>query len=143
MKYQHILDFWFSDEAQPFWFEKNSDFDALIHKKFYQIHQKASQVELWTWRTNIQGRLAEIIILDQFSRNLFRDSPQAFLQDPLALAIAQEAVLLGLDQQLPEKQRCFLYLPFMHSESKLIHETALELFTRLGNANNLEFEKKA
>ena len=84
----------------------------------------------------------EIIVLDQFSRNLFRDSPQAFAQDSLALALAQEAISLNLDQQLSPEQRAFLYMPFMHSESKLIHEFALKLFQRLGNPTNLEFEKK-
>ncbi|EAO7613966.1 DUF924 domain-containing protein, partial [Salmonella enterica] len=94
------------------------------------------------WRKTAEGRLAEIIVLDQFSRNLFRDSPQAFAQDSLALALAQEAISLNLDQQLSPEQRAFLYMPFMHSESKLIHEFALKLFQRLGNPTNLEFEKK-
>ena len=81
-------------------------------------------------------------MLDQFSRNLFREDPRAFAQDGLALALAQEAISLQLDQQLSPKQRSFLYLPFMHSESKLIHEFALKLFQRLGNETNLAFEKK-
>ncbi len=68
--------------------------------------------------------------------------PQAFAQDSLALALAQEAISLNLDQQLSPEQRAFLYMPFMHSESKLIHEFALKLFQRLGNPTNLEFEKK-
>ena len=105
-------------------------------------HQQAAQAELWGWRKTAEGRLAEIIVLDQFSRNLFRDSPQAFAQDSLALALAQEAISLNLDQQLSPEQRAFLYMPFMHSESKLIHEFALKLFQRLGNPTNLEFEKK-
>ena len=86
--------------------------------------------------------MAEIIVLDQFSRNIYRDQAQAFAYDSLALALAQEAISLQLDAQLSPEQRSFLYMPFMHSESKLMHEYALKLFQRLGNEINLSFEKK-
>ncbi|EAM8864593.1 DUF924 domain-containing protein, partial [Salmonella enterica] len=121
---------------------QSHEFDQSIAQQFMSTHQQAARAELWGWRKTAEGRLAEIIVLDQFSRNLFRDSPQAFAQDSLALALAQEAISLNLDQQLSPEQRAFLYMPFMHSESKLIHEFALKLFQRLGNPTNLEFEKK-
>lgn len=142
MNYQEILDFWFSEKTQPLWFAKSDEFDQLICKNFKNIHQQASQAELWQWRNTAEGRLAEIIVLDQFSRNLYRDSAQAFAQDALALALAQEAIRLGLDKQLTEDYRKFLYMPFMHSESKIIHEQALKLFQDLGNPINLDFEIK-
>lgn len=142
MNYQDILDFWFDSKTQPLWFAKNDDFDQQIQHKFRDIHQRAAQAELWSWRRSPEGRLAEIIVLDQFSRNLFRDQAQAFAQDALALALAQEAISLDLDQQLSPEQRSFLYMPFMHSESKQIHEFALKLFQRLGNPLNLDYEKK-
>ena len=142
MNYQDILDFWFHADSQPLWFSQSHEFDQSIAQQFMSTHQQAAQAELWGWRKTAEGRLAEIIVLDQFSRNLFRDSPQAFAQDSLALALAQEAISLNLDQQLSPEQRAFLYMPFMHSESKLIHEFALKLFQRLGNPTNLEFEKK-
>lgn len=142
MNYQDILNFWFSPETQPYWFAKSDDFDQSLATKFSDIHAKAAAAELWSWRSNADGRLAEIIVLDQFSRNLFRDSPRAFAQDSLALALAQEAIGLDLDKQLSPEQRSFLYMPFMHSESKHIHEFALKLFQRLGNPVNLEFEIK-
>ncbi|WP_313043465.1 DUF924 family protein [Acinetobacter sp.] len=142
MNYQDILEFWFNPENQPNWFAKSNNFDVLIEKKFKDIHQAASQAELWQWRTTAEGRLAEIIVLDQFSRNLFRDSGLAFAQDALALALAQEAIAQGLDLQLSPEQRSFLYMPFMHSESTKIHQSALKLFEQLGNPINLEFEKK-
>ncbi|WP_180170918.1 DUF924 family protein [Acinetobacter sp. YH12027] len=142
MNYQDILEFWFNPENQPNWFAKSNNFDVLIEKKFKDIHQAASQAELWQWRTTAEGRLAEIIVLDQFSRNLFRDSSLAFAQDALALALAQEAIAQGLDLQLSPEQRSFLYMPFMHSESTKIHQSALKLFEQLGNPINLEFEKK-
>ncbi|HBU89061.1 MAG TPA: DUF924 domain-containing protein, partial [Acinetobacter sp.] len=100
------------------------------------------QAELWSWRKTAEGRLAEIIVLDQFSRNIYRDQPESFAYDSLALALAQETISLQLDAQLNPEQRSFLYMPFMHSESKLIHEFALKLFQRLGNEINLSFEKK-
>ncbi|MEN8991147.1 DUF924 family protein [Avibacterium paragallinarum] len=142
MNYQDILEFWFNPENQPNWFAKSNNFDVLIEKKFKDINQAASQAELWQWRTTAEGRLAEIIVLDQFSRNLFRDSGLAFAQDALALALAQEAIAQGLDLQLSPEQRSFLYMPFMHSESTKIHQSALKLFEQLGNPINLEFEKK-
>jgi uncharacterized protein (DUF924 family) len=142
MNYQNILDFWFSEKTQPLWFAKSDEFDASIQQNFKNIHQQASQSELWKWRETPEGRLAEIIVLDQFSRNLYRDSALAFAQDPLALALAQEAISLGLDKELTEDYRKFLYMPFMHSESKIIHEQALALFEALGNPVNLDFEKK-
>ena len=142
MNYPDVLDFWFNPETQPLWFAKSDDFDALIKQNFYDIHQKAAQAELWSWRKTVEGRLAVIIVLDQFSRNLFRDQAQSFAQDPLALALAQEAISLDLDKQLSPEQRTFLYMPFMHSESKLIHEFALKLFQRLNNPLNLDYEKQ-
>lgn len=142
MNYQDVLDFWFHADHQPFWFSESLEFDQHIAQQFMSIHQQAARGELWCWRKSIAGRLAEIIVLDQFSRNLFRDSPQAFAQDPLALALAQETISLDLDKQLSPEQCSFLYMPFMHSESRLIHEYALELFQHLGNPVNLEFEKK-
>ena len=141
MNYQNILDFWFNPETQPLWFVKNDDFDELINQKFRDIHQQAAQAELWSCRKTAEGRLAEIIVLDQFSRNLFRDQAQAFAHDALALTLAQEAISQDLDKQLSPDQRAFLYMPFMHSESKLIHEFALKLFQRLGNQMNLDYEK--
>ena len=142
MNYQEVIDFWFNPETQPHWFAKSDAFDQILRDRFKHVLEQARQCELWSWRENAEGRLAEIIVLDQFSRNLFRDSPQSFAQDPLSLALAQECLNLGLDKKLNFEQRPFLYMPFMHSESKLMHEHALNLFEDLGNPINLEFEKK-
>lgn len=142
MQAQDIINFWFAPEHQSLWFAKSDEFDIKIRDKFHTIHNQATQAELWSWRQTPEGRLAEIIVLDQFSRNLYRDQAQAFAYDSLALALSQEAISLQLDAQLSPEQRSFLYMPFMHSESKLIHEFALKLFQRLGNEINLNFEKK-
>lgn len=142
MNYQDVLDFWFAPDHTNFWFAKDPLFDDEIRTQFSTVHQQATQAELWSWRQTPEGRLAEIIVLDQFSRNLYRDQAQAFAQDSMALALAQEAITQQLDAQLSPEQRSFLYMPFMHSESKLIHEFALKLFQKLGNEINLSFEKK-
>ena len=142
MQAQDILDFWFDPNHRSLWFAKSDAFDDKIREQFQIIHQQASQAELWSWRKTPEGRLAEIIVLDQFSRNIYRDQAQEFTYDSLALALAQEAISLQLDAQLSPEQRSFLYMPFMHSESKLMHEYALKLFQRLGNEINLSFEKK-
>lgn len=142
MNYQDILNFWFAPETQPFWFKKSETFDQSLTDQFSDILTQAAQAELWSWRQHAEGRLAEIIVLDQFSRNIYRDTPQAFSQDALALALAQETISLGLDQSLNATQRSFLYMPFMHSESAKIHQHALALFEQLGNPINLDFEIK-
>lgn len=140
--YQSVIDFWFNQLEQKQWFIKDTELDNLIRQKFESIHRQARQGELEHWRQSAEGALAEIILLDQFSRNIYRDTAKAFAFDGLALVLAQEAIRRELDNQLSEQQRAFLYMPFMHSESKLIHQTAVELYTRLGNPVNLEFEMK-
>lgn len=140
MQAQMIMDFWFKETTPAQWFGKSDAFDQLLKQRFTNLHQQASAGELFSWRSSAEGRLAEIIVLDQFSRNMYRDVPRAFAQDATALVLAQEAIALGLDQQLDQNQKAFLYMPYMHSESKIIHELALQLFTQLGNENNLKFE---
>lgn len=138
---QDVLNFWFKESSPEQWFSKSDLFDQRIHTHFFELHQQASAGELFGWRTTAQGRLAEILVLDQFSRNLYRDAAHAFAQDSMALVLAQEAVALGLDTQLNQTERAFLYMPYMHSESRRIHEEALLLFTQLGNPDNLHFEQ--
>ena len=140
MQYNDILDFWFVETAPSQWFATDDTFDAEIKSRFGDLHRQAIECELWDWRQQADGRLAEIIVLDQFSRNIFRDSPQAFAQDAVALALAQEAIACGDDGKLPSTQRAFLYMPFMHSESPLIHQRAVELFSQPGLEFNLKFE---
>ena len=142
MPYQQVLDFWFNDDTRPFWFAKSDDFDQHLRTRFGKILQQAEQAELWQWRSSAEGRLAEILVLDQFSRNIYRNTPAAFAQDAQALSLAQEAIAQGLDQALTAEQRSFLYLPFMHSESAVVHVEALKLFEALANPHNLDYEIK-
>jgi uncharacterized protein (DUF924 family) len=137
-----VLDFWFIELGREAWFAKSDTVDAQIKDRFEATHIAACACELSRWRVDAVGRLAEIIVLDQFSRNLFRDSALAFSADPMALALAQEAIDRGFDQKLLIEQRAFLYMPFMHSESPLIHTRAEALFSASGLEFNLEFERK-
>jgi len=142
LKYQDIISFWFEEVEQAQWWVKDIDFDKHIIDKFIDNHSAAVCCELFSWRTTPEGRLAEIIILDQFSRNMFRDTPQSFAFDSLALTLSQEAISIGADLQLNQVQRSFLYMPFMHSESLLIHEVAVSLYKNNGVQANLDFEIK-
>lgn len=140
--YQDVLSFWFEEIDRSLWWTKDNAFDQTIIKRFGDIHKKAVCCELFEWRSSSQGRLAEIIVLDQFSRNMYRDTALSFANDPMALALAQEAITVGADQELDAVQRSFLYMPFMHSESLAIHEYAEKLFRDHGSQNNLDFELK-
>jgi uncharacterized protein (DUF924 family) len=140
--YGEILSFWFEEIDHSKWWAKDDDFDKGLIQRFTAVHARASRCELFEWRACAQGRLAEIIVLDQFSRNMFRGSPLSFAQDPLALALAQEAISAQADMALSRVQRNFLYMPFMHSESLKIHEAAMDLFRNNGIESSIDFEMR-
>jgi uncharacterized protein (DUF924 family) len=140
MKPQEILHFWFEELTAKQDFVKDAALDEAIRTRFGDTLEAAAKCELFAWRATAEGRLAEIIVLDQFSRNVYRDTPHAFGQDALALVLAQELVASTQDRSLPEAQRVFAYMPYMHSESALVHAQATVLFTQLGIEGNLNFE---
>ena len=140
MGYSDVINFWFNEITPKQWWKKDARLDATIKQRFSGLHSSAGKGELYEWRNEPLGRLAEIIVLDQFSRNIHRDTPLAFASDSMALCLSQEAIRTGDDLELPNDKRCFCYMPFMHSESKKIHEIAVKLFTDLGDASNLNYE---
>lgn len=140
MNYQDIYDFWFTQLQPEQWWKKDVAVDSYITTNFKTLHQQANRGELFQWRKTPKGRLAEIILLDQFSRNMFRGSSRAFASDSLALILAQEAISIGVEKELTAVERSFIYMPFMHSESLLIHDQAVQLFTQNGLQSNLDFE---
>ncbi len=142
MDYQDIIDFWFVECKPQQWFAQSDAFDALITERFLPMHDRASRGECFDWRDSIDGRLAEIIVLDQFSRNIYRHTAKAFAQDIQALTLAQEAVSLGIDRQLEFTERSFLYMPYMHSESSIVHDEAERLYRQLNQQDNYHFELK-
>lgn len=155
-----VLKFWFDKANEPYWFLADDKFDQTIADRFGEIWQAAKQGECSHWRrteehsdidtytssdhltTNLAGRLAEIIVLDQFSRNLCRKQASAFAQDNMALVLAQEAIHQPTFNDLPWQWRQFMIMPFMHSESAVIHERYLPLFEQLDDAETLDFEHR-
>ena len=137
-----ILHFWFTELNDAQRFAKDEALDARLRQRFEATLRAAIAGELYEWRRTALGRLAEIVVLDQFSRNIYRDTPAAFSQDAQALALAQELISRGLDQDVPTAQRAFAYMPYMHSESLLIHQQALALFSQTGLEGSLAFEHK-
>lgn len=135
-----IIEFWFREIDRKLWFKKDPDFDRLLRDRFLATHTAAAMGELSEWRRSTDGALAEIIVLDQFSRNLFRDRAEAFAWDGMALVLAQEAIRRGLQKEMIPEQKAFLYMPFMHSESKAVHQQAEQLFREPGLEANYEFE---
>lgn len=137
---EQVLTFWFEELQPGQWWKKDPELDEQIRERFTPLHRQAMAGELFSWRKTASGSLAEVIVLDQFSRNIYRDLPASFAADPLALALAQAAIDKGFDAQLAPERRSFLYMPYMHSESGIIHNEAVRLFTALGNQNSLDFE---
>ena len=151
-----VLEFWFAKENEPYWFIADDNFDKQIKDKFSKIWQAAIQGECVHWRRgeqqttsaiddkdnliiNLAGRLAEIIVLDQFSRNLCRGQACAFDQDKMALVLAQEAICQSDFDTLPMPWRKFMIMPFMHSESAVIHQHYFPLFKQLNEPVTLDF----
>ena len=113
---QDILSFWFDETDREKWFVKDPAFDAVIGARFGEDHRRAAAGGHDAWRDTADGCLALIILLDQFSRNLHRDSRLAFACDPRARAVAHRVLDHGFDRDMAQIRRVFLYLPFEHSE---------------------------
>lgn len=140
MQAKDILDFWFIELDEKQRFAKLETLDRAMDQRFGGALKAAILGELYLWRVTPEGRLAEILLLDQFSRNMFRGSPKSFAQDPQALTLAQEMIASGYDQQLSLDYRRFAYMPYMHSESILVHGLAVSLFSQPGMEGTLAFE---
>ena len=136
---KEVIRFWFEELKPEDWFKKSEALDQEMRERFEELYWKASRGELFHWRATAEGRLAEILLLDQIPRNIFRGTAQAFATDSLALVLAQEGLTQA--QEFPVVQRGFFYMPFMHSESLTIHEEALHLFDQPGLEKRLKYEK--
>ena len=140
--YQSVLQFWFQEISPAQWWKVDAEFDRLIAERFSEIHRRATRSELFEWRAEPAGRLAEVIVLDQFSRNMYRGDPRAFAADTMALALAQEAVASRADLALSIEERAFLYMPYTHSESRAIHVQAERLFSSLDLPDSDESQRR-
>ncbi|MBD2625702.1 DUF924 family protein [Trichormus variabilis] len=139
-KAKTILEFWFGHPDEPnygkpqkFWFSKQPDVDKEISTRFIEDYQKAATGYLDDWINTPDTCLALILLLDQFPRNIFRDTPEAFATDWEALSAAQHAVAQGYDRQLLPVQRWFIYLPFEHSENLAHQRQSVKLFQQLSH----------
>ncbi len=128
-----VFDFWFEECGQEERFRGDAEFDQMLRDRFLDAHTRANKVEFASWRATPQGRVAEIVLLDQFSRNMFRGQPTAFASDALACKLAKEALEAGADKMLPQSQRLFLYLPLEHSENAEDQDLSVKYFATLEN----------
>ena len=135
-----VLAFWFGPpdaadygQARAAWFRKDDAFDAQIRARFLAEVEAAIAGQLGDWAANPPGALALFILLDQFPRNLFRNTARAFAGDAIALALAERVVEQGWDRKLLPVERVFVYLPFEHSESLADQERSIALFTALAD----------
>lgn len=142
MNYEDVLLFWFSRTSKDKWFKNDQAFDEEIRRLFGRCWASACRGELFTWRENLYGRLAEIIVLDQFSRNLNRQSCIAWQQDGMALILAQETLNIEGWEHLTLDEKGFMLMPWMHSESVIIHEKAVELFAQLKGGSYAQSERE-
>lgn len=137
-----VLTFWFVEHGEADWFGTKAEFDAELASRFTATHAWVAAGNASAWRANPSGRLAEIIVLDQFSRQLYRKRPEAFATDPLALDLARQLVATGGDLTLEPRRRMFAYLPYMHSEDLAVHAEAAPLFAAFGDEKFSDFERR-
>ena len=135
-----ILHFWFEELDPKMHFTKSTELDQIIRDQFLETHISIRNGQTEVWRKTPEGRLAEVIVLDQFSRNMFRDTAQAFATDELALKLAMAAVKNGDDRKFDLQKRVYFYMPYMHSEDRKVHEHAVQLFSQKGLEYSLKFE---
>ena len=141
-KPQDVLDFWLAPSTREKWFVKEAAFDEEIRRNFLAAHEAAADGKLDGWLASRDGALALVILLDQFPRNMFRDTPRAFATDPKAREVATLAIARGYDLELDaEDQRMLFYLPLEHSEDLADQNRCVELV--LARASGSEFPQYA
>ncbi len=153
VQFEEVLEFWFGrpdseDYGQPrqVWFRKNEEFDREVKSRFLSIYQQAVEGELQHWEETAEGCLALIILFDQLPRNMFRNKPEAFASDYLALKYAKKAIEQSFDSSLLPIQRWFIYIPFEHSENLEDQRTCVQLFSSLEHhpesANTIDYARR-
>jgi uncharacterized protein (DUF924 family) len=138
-----ILRFWFEETESERRFKKDPVLDETIRIRFGALHARAEAGGCAHWAETAEGALALLVLLDQFSRNLFRDSPRAFACDPAARAVAERAIARGFDMAVPADRRMFFYLPFEHNEDLADQERCCRLVReRIGDAKSIDFTER-
>lgn len=136
-----VVNFWLSQDEKT-WFTADPGFDAEVLSRFAELVEQAKSGALDDWADDPQGALALVILLDQMTRNIYRDSPDMFAADDKALSLAKRAIARGFDMDLPKEKRRWLYMPFMHSEDMADQERSVELFARSEISDSLPFAEE-
>lgn len=137
---QEVIVFWFEETQPAQWFQKNPDFDSLVRARFFDVYEQARGGKLSDWGSDPDGALALCLVLDQFPRNMFRASAQAYATDDKALVVAKQAIHRGFDQLMAPLRRRFLYLPFEHSEKLSDQKRSVDLFASMQKDDPLGYE---
>ena len=141
---EEVLSFWFEESSPKDWFSKNDDFDKKIKQRFEKVYNLAINGRLDNWKEEAKSCLALIIVLDQFSRNLFRNDKRAYAQDKKSIELTKYALEKGFDKELEGSEKTFLIMPLMHSEELEDQELCVDLFSSLGEeySVNLKFAEE-
>jgi uncharacterized protein (DUF924 family) len=139
-----VLAFWFAaaEQRRPEWFRKDDAFDAQIRERFGALVEQALAGVLRDWAGTTDGALARVLLLDQFTRNIFRGTPRAFAGDALALEAARAIVARGDDLRLAPLRRVFVYLPYEHAEDRALQQESVRLFKALGDPDFLDYARR-
>jgi len=138
---REVLDFWFREVGgEELWFATSGELDERIRRRFLALHEQIISTDAHGL-AGPRALLAAIVVLDQFSRNMFRGTPRAFAADTLARRLAQQAIACGVDVAMIPEERCFLYMPFQHSEERADQALSVRLFEQLGNERWSEFAR--
>lgn len=141
MSPEAVLDFWFSATSAPRWFRPTEAFDAQIRQRFLTTWEAARTKRLNAWEQSARGALALVVVLDQLPLNMFRRRPESFSTEAQARAVAERAITQGLDQQLDDRRKMFIYLPFMHSELLADQDRSVALFEAAGLRDSLRWAR--
>lgn len=137
-----VLAFWFDETPPDTWFAKDAVLDAAIAERFGRLRDAVLASGAAGWADEPDTLLAAIILLDQFSRNIYRGRGEAFAGDALALNLTHRALARGWDAAIPVERRAFLYMPLMHAEDREEQRLSVQCFTKLGNPDNLDFARQ-
>lgn len=136
---ESVLDFWFRELAPDRHFARDEELDAMIRSRFGALHDLLLATGAAGWRDGPDCLLAAVIVLDQFSRNMYRGTARAYAGDTLALSLALEAIGKGWDRDMPPERAAFLYMPLMHAENAEAQRLCLQKFTALGNPEAIRY----
>lgn len=136
-----LIEFWFSEPVAKRWFNSTPEFDQELRDRFMPTYDAACQGRLDDWQQSAQGALALVIVFDQLPLNMFRGEAKSFATESNSRVVAQQAIEKAFDQSLTDKQKAFLYMPFMHSENLKDQDWSVELYEKAQLADNLRFAR--